>query len=74
MAERVRELLRGARGRSLAQNIEQLNPLLRGWAPYFKLTSTKQALEMLDLAGSNATAIFVLIKLPLRSHSRAFFM
>lgn len=48
IAERVRELLRGARGRSLAQNIEQLNPLLRGWAAYFKLTSTKQALEMLD--------------------------
>jgi RNA-directed DNA polymerase len=45
---RVRELLRGARGRSLAQNIEHLNPLLRGWAAYFKLTSTKQALEMLD--------------------------
>jgi RNA-directed DNA polymerase len=48
IAERVRERLRGARGRSLAQNIEQLNPLLRGWAAYFKLTSTKQALEMLD--------------------------
>jgi RNA-directed DNA polymerase len=45
---RVRELLRGARGRSLSQNIEQLNPLLRGWAAYFKLTATKRALEELD--------------------------
>jgi RNA-directed DNA polymerase len=48
LEHRVRELLRGARGRSLSQNIEQLNPLLRGWAAYFKLTATKRALEELD--------------------------
>jgi RNA-directed DNA polymerase len=29
-------------------SIEQLNPLLRGWAAYFKLAQTKQALETLD--------------------------
>ena len=48
ITERVRALLRGARGRSLSQTIEQLNPLLRGWAAYFKLTRAKQALETLD--------------------------
>jgi RNA-directed DNA polymerase len=44
----VRERLCGARGQSVSQAIEQLNPLLRGWAAYFKLTETKQALEKLD--------------------------
>lgn len=48
VTERVRVLLRGARGRSLSHTIEQLNPLLRGWAAYFKLTPAKQALETLD--------------------------
>jgi RNA-directed DNA polymerase len=48
ITERVRALLRGARGRSLSHTIEQLNPLLRGWAAYFKLTPAKQALETLD--------------------------
>jgi RNA-directed DNA polymerase len=48
LGERVRERLRGARGSSLTQSIEALNPLLRGWAAYFKLTETKQALETLD--------------------------
>jgi RNA-directed DNA polymerase len=48
VTERVRVLLRGARGRSLSHTIEQLNPLLRGWAAYFKLTTAKQALETLD--------------------------
>jgi RNA-directed DNA polymerase len=48
VTDRVRALLRGARGRSLSQTIEQLNPLLRGWAAYFKLTPVKQALETLD--------------------------
>ena len=45
---RVREVLRGARGRRLTHTIQQLNPLLRGWAAYFKLTETRQALEEID--------------------------
>jgi RNA-directed DNA polymerase len=45
---RVREVLQGACGRSLRYTINQLNPLLRGWAAYFKLTETKTALEQLD--------------------------
>jgi hypothetical protein len=48
LEEKVRELLRGARGRSLAATIQTLNPLLRGWAAYFKLTEIKRALEERD--------------------------
>ncbi len=48
MTDKGRARLRGARGRSLGYTIEQLNPLLRGWAAYFKLASGKQALETLD--------------------------
>ena len=45
---RIRAILRGARGRSLAHTIKELNPVLRGWAAYFKLTETKVAVEGLD--------------------------
>ena len=45
---RIGEVLKGARGRSLSHTIEQLNPVLRGWAAYFQLTETKRALEELD--------------------------
>ena len=38
---------RGARAQS-GPRIENLNPLLRGWAAYFKLTQTRQALESFD--------------------------
>lgn len=48
LTEKVKVLLRGARGRSLANTIQRLNPLLRGWAAYFKLTETKRALEAHD--------------------------
>jgi group II intron reverse transcriptase/maturase len=48
LTEKVRELLRRARGRSLVATIEALNPVLRGWAAYFKLTETKRALEERD--------------------------
>jgi RNA-directed DNA polymerase len=46
--DKIREVLHGARGRSLSSTIEALNPVLRGWAAYFKLTETKKALEDLD--------------------------
>ncbi len=45
---KVKELLRGARGRSVAATIETLNPVLRGWAVYFQLAQTKRALEECD--------------------------
>jgi RNA-directed DNA polymerase len=48
LTEKVRGILRGARGRSVAATIQSLNPLLRGWAAYFKLTQTKRALEEVD--------------------------
>jgi group II intron reverse transcriptase/maturase len=48
LENRIRAVLKGARGRSLANTIQELNPVLRGWAAYFKLTETKRALEELD--------------------------
>ena len=48
LEKRIREVLKGARGRSLADTIQELNPVLRGWAAYFKLTETRRALEELD--------------------------
>jgi RNA-directed DNA polymerase len=48
LEERIRILFKGARGRSLSNIIQELNPILRGWAAYFKLTETKRGLEELD--------------------------
>jgi group II intron reverse transcriptase/maturase len=45
---RVREILRKGRGRALARTIEELNPVLRGWANYFRLTANMRNLEELD--------------------------
>jgi group II intron reverse transcriptase/maturase len=48
LKDKIREVLKGARGRSVRRTIEELNPVLRGWAAYFKLTETKRALEEID--------------------------
>lgn len=48
LTERIRELLRSGRGRSLPHTIETLNPLLRGWINYFQPTQSKGTLEELD--------------------------
>lgn len=48
LERRIRAVLKGARGRRLGHTIRELNPILRGWAAYFKLTETKRALETLD--------------------------
>ena len=45
---RLRELLRGARGHKMANVIERINPVLRGWAGYFKLSQSKRPLEEID--------------------------
>jgi group II intron reverse transcriptase/maturase len=45
---KIRAVLKGARGRNLTTVIHELNPILRGWAAYFKLTETKRALEERD--------------------------
>jgi RNA-directed DNA polymerase len=48
LTQKVRDLMRAGRGRSLAHTIEELNPLLRGWINYFRLTESKGTLEALD--------------------------
>ncbi len=48
LEDKIREVLQCAGGRSLTKAIEELNPILRGWMAYFKLTETKKALEELD--------------------------
>jgi len=48
LMQKVRDLMRTGRGRSLAHTIEDLNPLLRGWITYFRLTEAKGVLEELD--------------------------
>src|ERR1035437_3481119 len=47
-AEKIRQTLRRARGRGLKQVFEQLNPVLRGWVAYFRLTEVKGVLAELD--------------------------
>jgi RNA-directed DNA polymerase len=48
LMQKVRHLMRTGRGRSLARTIKDLNPLLRGWINYFRLTESKGVLEELD--------------------------
>jgi RNA-directed DNA polymerase len=48
LMQKVRDVMRAGRGRSLTHTIEDLNPLLRGWLNYFLLTETKGELEALD--------------------------
>jgi len=48
LAEKIRKTLREARGGSLKQAVERLNPVLRGWIAYFRLTEVKGVLEDLD--------------------------
>jgi RNA-directed DNA polymerase len=46
---KIRELFRKARGRNVERFIkEDLNPLLRGWIDYFKLSQVKMIFEELD--------------------------
>ena len=46
--KKLRNLLRGARGRNLGRTIDQLNPILRGWAHYFSVSESRRSLEALD--------------------------
>ena len=46
--ERIRQTLPSARGGSLKQVVEQLNPVLRGWVAYFRLTEVNGVLADLD--------------------------
>ncbi len=48
LRDRIRELLRKGRGCSLANTIAALNPVLRGWASYFRLSMSQKAWKDLD--------------------------
>lgn len=48
LKERIRELCRLGRGRSLPQIIESMNPVLRGWMNYFSLTQSRRPIAELD--------------------------
>jgi RNA-directed DNA polymerase len=48
LRQRIRELMRRGRGRSLGHTIEELNPLLRGWMGYFQHTQGRRVIETLD--------------------------
>ena len=48
LKERVKLILRRGRGRSLRRVIHELNPVLRGWAAYFRWAENKGPLEALD--------------------------
>lgn len=47
-ADKVRKALKAGRSQNLKRVIEELNPLLRGWVAYFRLTQVKGVLEELD--------------------------
>lgn len=48
LRDRLRSLLRTTRSHKVASVIERINPVLRGWAGYFKLSQSKRPLEYLD--------------------------
>jgi len=48
LRDRLRELLRGVRSQKMANVIERINPVLRGWAGYFKLSQSNRPLDELD--------------------------
>lgn len=48
LKDKVREIVVGNASRNLADAIEALNPVLRGWTSYFRLIEVKRVLEDLD--------------------------
>jgi RNA-directed DNA polymerase len=48
LKDRVREIVGGNASRNLAKTITELNPVLRGWTSYFRLTEVKGVLQDLD--------------------------
>ena len=48
MKDKLRGKFREGRGRNLRAFLEELKPLLRGWANYFSVAQTRQAFEQLD--------------------------
>ena len=48
LKDKLREMFRAGRGRNIAQVIEELTPVLRGWVNYFRLAEVKGVFEELD--------------------------
>ena len=48
LKDRVREIVVGNASRNLGKTVEALNPVLRGWTSYFRLTEVKGVLQELD--------------------------
>lgn len=48
MKDKLRELFREGRGRSIGKTIETLKPKLRGWLTYFRKAEVKEPFENLD--------------------------
>jgi RNA-directed DNA polymerase len=48
LQSKLREIFRGAQGRSVTNTIEELTPVLRGWVQYFKLNKVRGPFEELD--------------------------
>ncbi|WP_036210124.1 group II intron reverse transcriptase/maturase [Massilia sp. LC238] len=48
LKDKVREIVTGNVSRNLITTIHELNPVLRGWMSYFRLTEVKGVLEDLD--------------------------
>ena len=48
LKDKVRDIVVGNASRKLDTAIAELNPVLRGWTSYFRLTETKRVLEDLD--------------------------
>lgn len=48
LKDRVREIIVGNASRNLNKTIETLNPVLRGWMSYFRLTEVKGVLQEID--------------------------
>ncbi len=45
---KLKELFRRGKGWSLARTIRELNPILRGWAAYYRLSDVRVVFEELD--------------------------
>jgi RNA-directed DNA polymerase len=48
LKDKLRSILRAGRGRSLRWVIEELKPVIRGWAAYFRMVEVKASFEQLD--------------------------
>jgi RNA-directed DNA polymerase len=48
LKDKVRDIVVGNTSRNLVATINELNPVLRGWTSYFRLTEVKGALQDLD--------------------------